>query len=87
MYAMDIRYSNKSSRVYSGVGCPSAEEGNVEWPALHSCQATIHPCVKYPFFKGGSVVRECSSQDELLKVDCSNCSVLQSDFSTPFAVV
>ena len=87
MYAIDIRYSNESSRVLSGVGCPSAEEGNVEWPALHSCQATIHPCVKYPFFKGGSVVRECSSQDELLKVDCSNCSVLQSDFSTPFAVV
>ena len=88
MYATDIRYSNESSCVLSGVGCTSAEEGNVEWPALHSCHATMYPCVKYhPFFKGGSVVRECSSQDELLRVDFSNCSVLQSDFSTPFAVV
>ena len=69
-------------------GCPSAEEGNVQWPGQHACEAASHPCVKYhPLFKGGSVVRECSSHDETLQVDFSNCSVLQSDFNTPFAVV
>ena len=60
----------------------------MQWPTLHTCQATTHPCVKYhPLFKGGSVVRECSTEGKTLKLDFSNCSVLQSDFSTPFAVV
>ena len=76
------------SSLLSATGCPSAEEGNVQWPTLHSCQAATHPCVKYhPLFKGGSVVRECDNEGATLNLDFSNCSVLQSDFSTPFAVV
>ena len=70
------------------LGCSSAEEGNVQFPTLHSCQATTHPCVKYhPLFKGGEVVRKCSVAGETLTLDFSNCSVSKSDFSTPFAVV
>ena len=69
-------------------GCSAAEEGNVQFPYLLTCQAASHPCVKYhPKFKGGSVVRKCNKQGETLALDFSNCSVLHSDFSTPFAVV
>ena len=76
------------SSLLSATGCPSAEEGNVQWPTLHTCQAATHPCVKYhPLFKGGSVVRECDNEGKTLNMDFSNCSVLASNFSTPFAVV
>lgn len=82
-----------SGRVYQYIrfyilGCSSAEEGNLQFPILHSCQATTHPCVKYhPMFKGGEVVRKCSIAGETLTLDFSNCSVSKGDFSTPFAVV
>ena len=70
------------------LGCSSAEEGNLQFPILHSCQATTHPCVKYhPMFKGGEVVRKCSIAGETLTLDFSNCTVSNGDFSTPFAVV
>ena len=60
----------------------------MQWPTLHTCQAATHPCVKYhPLFKGGSVVRKCNNEGSPLKLDFSNCSVLQSDFSTLFAMV
>lgn len=69
-------------------GCPSAQEGNVEWPNMTPCEAATHPCVKYhPTFKGGSVVRKCSVDAETLNLDVSTCSVLESDFNTKFAMV
>ena len=72
----------------SVIGCPFAQEGNVEWPTMAQCEAATHPCAKYhPSFKGGSVVRKCSVEGKTLNLDFSHCSVLKNDFRTKFAVV
>ena len=76
------------STLFSATGCPSAEEGSVEWPALHCNQAACHPCSKYhPSLKGGSVVRRCNGEGRTLKLDFSECYVPEGAYSPKFAVV
>lgn len=80
--------SSMLSALFSAAGCPSAEEGNVEWPVLHCNQRACHPCSKYhPSFKGGSVVRRCNDDGDTLNLDFSQCYVKEGEFTPKFAVV